>query len=199
MSNLPIILAFDTSAAHCAAVLLRGNDVISRQFEEIGRGQVERLFPLLEEVMGTVKWSDLTAIAIGIGPGNFTGTRIAVSAARGLAMSLNIPAIGVSNFEAGAMVATPDNDKITICIALPREQFGTQVFSAGSPPIALSAPKISTKKTVGPIPFDVENIARFAALRLAQNQPIPRPAPLYLRPADAAPAKIKPPVILDDR
>ena len=45
-------------------------------------------------------WKDFAAIGTGTGPGNFTGTRISVAAARGLAMSLGIPAVGVSRFEA---------------------------------------------------------------------------------------------------
>ena len=62
------------------------------------KGQAERLMPLLEEVLaeGGIGWADLTALAVGTGPGNFTGVRIAVAAARGLALGLGIPAIGVT-------------------------------------------------------------------------------------------------------
>ncbi|MEO0916506.1 MAG: tRNA (adenosine(37)-N6)-threonylcarbamoyltransferase complex dimerization subunit type 1 TsaB [Pseudomonadota bacterium] len=96
------ILAFDTSAAHCAAALLMGDKIVSQRFEEMKKGQAERLFPMLEEVLGEVGavWEELDAVGVGVGPGNFTGIRIAVSAARGLALSLEIPAIGVSGFEA---------------------------------------------------------------------------------------------------
>ncbi len=65
------------------------------------KGQAERLVPLLQQVMdehGAV-WEELDAIGVGTGPGNFTGTRIAVSAARGLALALGIPAVGVTTFE----------------------------------------------------------------------------------------------------
>ncbi len=68
------------------------------------KGQAERLFPLIGEVMAQagLAWSDLDAIGVGIGPGNFTGVRISVAAARGLALSLGIPAIGISATEAAA-------------------------------------------------------------------------------------------------
>lgn len=68
------------------------------------KGQAERLFPLLEELLAEagLSWSDLDAIGVGVGPGNFTGIRISVAAARGLALSLNIPAVGVSATEAVA-------------------------------------------------------------------------------------------------
>lgn len=97
------ILAFDTSAAHCAAALLRDGQIIAR-VEPMSRGQGERLMVLLQEVLDEteINWADLDAIAVGTGPGNFTGIRIAVSAARGLALGLGKPAIGVSNFDAVA-------------------------------------------------------------------------------------------------
>ena len=95
------ILAFDTSAAHCAAALLLPDRVILRD-EPMEKGQAERLVPLLEELLaeGGIGWADLKALAVGTGPGNFTGVRIAVAAARGLALGLKIPAIGVTRLEA---------------------------------------------------------------------------------------------------
>ncbi|MEF9603437.1 tRNA (adenosine(37)-N6)-threonylcarbamoyltransferase complex dimerization subunit type 1 TsaB, partial [Paracoccus sp. PXZ] len=97
-------LGFDTSAAHCAAALLQDDRVLVQRHEDMARGQAERLFPLLEELLAEagVAWRDLSAIGCGIGPGNFTGIRISVAAARGLALSLGIPAVGVSVTEAAA-------------------------------------------------------------------------------------------------
>jgi hypothetical protein len=79
------LLAFDTSAAHCAAALLC-DGVVSVKSESMDKGQAERLMPLLEEVLAEagLDWHDLAAVAVGTGPGNFTGVRIAVAAARGL-------------------------------------------------------------------------------------------------------------------
>jgi len=97
----PTILAFDTSAAHCAAALLCGGQIVAQRHEPMAKGQGERLFALIQQVLddqGAV-WAELDAIAVGTGPGNFTGTRIAVAAARGLALGLGIPAIAVSSFE----------------------------------------------------------------------------------------------------
>ena len=88
MPSDPTILAFDTSAAHCAAALLRDGEIVTSCAEPMTRGQAERLMPLLHEVLalGGCTWADLDAIGVGIGPGNFTGIRISVSAARGLAL-----------------------------------------------------------------------------------------------------------------
>ena len=98
----PLILAFDTSAAHCAAALLSGDRVLEARAEDMAKGQAERLFPMLEEMLARhgAGWRDLAAIGVGIGPGNFTGVRISVAAARGLALSLGVPALGVSRLEA---------------------------------------------------------------------------------------------------
>ena len=65
------------------------------------KGQVENLFPILESLIEkkSISWHELDAIAVGIGPGNFTGIRLSVSAARGIALGLGIPAIAVSSFE----------------------------------------------------------------------------------------------------
>ncbi|MBN8633280.1 MAG: tRNA (adenosine(37)-N6)-threonylcarbamoyltransferase complex dimerization subunit type 1 TsaB, partial [Rhodobacterales bacterium] len=95
------LLAFDTSAAHCAAALLLPDRVIQR-LEPMEKGQAERLVPLLEELLAEagIGWADLKAIAVGTGPGNFTGVRISVAAARGLALGLGIPAVGVTRLEA---------------------------------------------------------------------------------------------------
>ena len=96
------ILAFDTSSAHCGAAVMRGGQIVASTQETMRKGQSERLMPLLEDLMASqgMVWEELDAIAVGTGPGNFTGVRIAVSVARGLRLGLGIPAIGVSSFAA---------------------------------------------------------------------------------------------------
>ena len=193
----PTILAFDTSAAHCAAALLQGDTIITR-IDEMAKGQAEHLMPMLTEVLSDagLTWSDLDAIGVGTGPGNFTGIRISVSAARGLALGLSIPAIGVNGFEALAHgLPLP----ITALIDAPRGSAYLQHFTVDGP----QAPEmivVADHPIDGPIApvlsagDHVANIARVAAERLGQTQP--RPAPLYVRAADAAPPRDPAPVIL---
>ena len=128
MRPKPIILAFDTSAAHCAAALLLGDRVVTR-VDEMAKGQAEHLMPMLEGVLAGegLTWADLDAIGVGIGPGNFTGIRIAVSAARGLALGLGKPAIGVSGFDARAY---GQPRPFTATIPAPRGQSYRQIFLA---------------------------------------------------------------------
>jgi tRNA threonylcarbamoyl adenosine modification protein YeaZ len=210
----PLILAFDTSAAHCAAALLSGDRLLAIRHEEMDKGQAERLIPLLDEVLGEAgaTWSDLAALAVGTGPGNFTGVRIAVAAARGLALSLGIPAIGVTTLDARAFAlprpltvvedarrgevyvytysATPDAARVMPLAGL--ADLGPAPHLAGS---AAGAAAAVAGGTVLPQPVPlVEAIARIAATRIGRDNP--RPAPFYLRGADAAPPSDPPPRIL---
>jgi tRNA threonylcarbamoyladenosine biosynthesis protein TsaB len=215
----PTILAFDTSAAHCAAALLSGGQIEVCRVEEMAKGQAERLMPLLEEVLANagLGWADLDAIGVGIGPGNFTGIRISVSAARGLALALKKPAIGVSSFEALAegtdgpvlasvgarggtsylqLLDTPfTSDPVMIEYdSVPRTMRRADVACIGH------AARELARQTGGlhaPPRFPtVEAIARATARKLTSGQPQPRPAPLYVRAADAAPPRDPAPVIL---
>ncbi|TQS73442.1 tRNA (adenosine(37)-N6)-threonylcarbamoyltransferase complex dimerization subunit type 1 TsaB [Rhodobacteraceae bacterium] len=228
MPTEPLILGFDTSAAHCAAALLRADKVLATRHEDMKRGQAERLMPLLQDVLQDAghSWRDLDAIAVGIGPGNFTGIRIAVSAARGLALARKIPAVGVSSFEVMAEHATISGEEgALICIPAPRDQVYLQLFDAHGPrakpvqidpaapdgalgvlgatqvvgamadPIA-QALGITQAKTVD-ISRIALHIAQIAARKLATGQTIARAAPLYIRPADAAPPSDPPPKVLD--
>jgi tRNA threonylcarbamoyladenosine biosynthesis protein TsaB len=200
--RLNCILAFDTSAAHCAAALLCGDRIILRH-EAMAKGQAERLMPLLEEMLveAGIGWTALRAIGVGTGPGNFTGVRISVAAARGLALGLGIPAIGVSALEA---MALGHMRPVNVMIDARRDEVYVQSFTDSGPgPARLMAaaagPSALSGDVVGlggadPLYPLAEAIARIAASRLGEIQP--RPAPFYLRGADAAPSSDPPPVIL---
>jgi len=189
VSDTPV-LAFDTSAAHCAVALLLGDRIVA-QVEDMGRGQAERLMPLVQELLDSegAALSAIGRIGVGIGPGNFTGIRISVSLARGLALGLGIPAIGVSTLEALRGFSAIN----TAAVAGPRETAYVQTGQA--------TPKILPHEDV---PVGAEWLSDAGVLvgsiaRLAQTAPLdgPAPAPLYLKPADAAPARDAPPVILE--
>ncbi len=196
MPSDPLILAFDTSAAHCAAALLRGDKTLVARVEGMKRGQAERLMSLLEEVLaeGGLTWTDLDAIGVGTGPGNFTGIRISVSAARGLALGLGIPAVGVTGFESLGLSAP---DGALPAIPAPRDHVYIR-RSAKAPELL----PVNDAKEIAPLylPEDgtetVIAIARIAAERHLNT--VNPPAPFYIRPADAAPSRDVPPVLLDE-
>lgn len=210
-----ITLGFDTSGAHCAATLLDGDRVLATRHEEMTKGQAERLFPLLDEMLAGAdrSWQQIDRIGVGIGPGNFTGIRIAVSAARGLALSLDIPAIGVATFDAlaldlpagtFALVKAPQQ-KVYIQRVDPTnpgtprliqlDDLRSQDLPDGATWVGDHADHCAATLSgtaIAPRHALSDAIARIAATA-APSEP---PAPLYLRPADAAPSRDTPPVIV---
>lgn len=189
------ILAFDTASAHCAACLIAGEKIVVR-IDPMAKGQAEHLMPMLEEVLADndLTWADLDAIGVGTGPGNFTGIRISVSAARGLALGLDIPAVGITHLEAQVHGL---NRPVVAQVSAPRGQvylqsFADDVGDAALFPMddqrALNAPTIITPETM------IQNIAELARDRA--NHTTDRPAPYYVRAADAAPPRDAAPVIL---
>jgi tRNA threonylcarbamoyl adenosine modification protein YeaZ len=186
------ILVFDTSAAHCAAALLCGDDLVALRVEDMARGQGERIMGLLEEVLAGagLGWRDLSALGVGTGPGNFTGIRISVSAARGLALGLGVPAIGVTTLEA---LAHGMPRPVEVALPAPRDRVYRQRFAvAGPQDIRLETGAADAPDWAATLAA----MARIAARRLVQGGSIARPAPCYARPADAAPSREPGPVIL---
>ncbi|MCO4846920.1 MAG: tRNA (adenosine(37)-N6)-threonylcarbamoyltransferase complex dimerization subunit type 1 TsaB [Yoonia sp.] len=221
------ILAFDTSLPHCAAAFLC--DVsIYKMTEDIARGQAERLVPLLEAVLGhsNADWDSLDLIAVGTGPGNFTGIRIAVSAARGLGLGLGIPVMGVSMFDTARWhFGVGEGPSEIVSLPAPRGQAYVQHFRYGKPTappsiihpdnlpndlqyplntvvIGHEAEKLcvagrGSHWQEGSVDNVAENIARAADRRWDYGKWEPDPAaPLYVRAADAAPPRDAPPTIL---
>ncbi|MEE2859754.1 MAG: tRNA (adenosine(37)-N6)-threonylcarbamoyltransferase complex dimerization subunit type 1 TsaB [Pseudomonadota bacterium] len=195
-----ITLGNDTSAAHCAAALLRGDRLLAQRHEEMAKGQAERLMPMVAELLAEAGmcWHDLSVIGVGTGPGNFTGIRVAVAAARGLSLALGIPAVGVGTHEALA-VGLPKPCRIVI----PGRagEIVWQDFAAPDEAESGSRPRQAAAGALPPGPAPAapvvalaEGVARVALSRADRSGP--RPAPIYLRPADAAPARDAPPVIL---
>jgi len=130
-SELPH-LALDTSGPH-VAVHLTGQGIVNR-FVPMERGQAERLPEICVEVLGAagLGWRDLGSVSVGVGPGNFTGVRIAVAFARGLALGLDIPAVGVTGFEvAHPGVRLPG--RVLVSLQAPRDQVYVQDFVDGAP------------------------------------------------------------------
>ncbi len=183
------LLAFDTTGPYCAAALLRGGKIVAAVAEPMAHGQAERLFGILMPLLrdAGMALSDLAAIGVGTGPGNFTGIRIGVSAARGLALALDVPAIGVTAFEAAALDAPRPCWAV---VTAPRGTVFAQRMDCGAPAhldapavAALDAPVLRLD-ALEPVAI-ARRVALIAASRM--ERPQPRPAPLYVRDADAAP------------
>ena len=88
-----MILAIDSASAACTAALLTGDgELIAERHEEIGRGHAERLMPMVAELIGQ---HIPTQILVGVGPGSFTGLRVAIAAAHGMAIGWSVPLVRV--------------------------------------------------------------------------------------------------------
>lgn len=215
------LLAFDTSGPFCSVALWRDGRVTSETHADMARGQAEALMPMIADLMteAGVGRRHLTCIGVGIGPGNFTGLRISVAAARGLSLALGIPAIGVSSFEVLLTAAGLPQGSCLLSLPAPREQvylhqsLNGQLTGNGwqTDPKAASA---DVSQVIGEqaeaiaraiggaqaqslaLPRTAPLIAECAARRFETGNPTDRPAPLYIRPADAAPSKHAAPVRL---
>ena len=192
------VLAFDTSAAHCAAALLFGDDLIVVKALEMQKGQAEHLVPLIQEVIAQAgkTLADIDLIGVGIGPGNFTGIRISVSLARSLSLSLDRPALGVDSFAASYF---GHSGAARVIVPGPQDKVYLKDYPAnGDLPALVEQTSLGRtgSKIIGRVGprFLVTNIAKIAtAAEEPNNTP---PAPLYIKPPDAAPARDSAPVLL---
>ena len=188
------VVVFDTSNQYIAAALYRGKQEVQSIIEFMPRGQAERLMSLLNELLerASLDWPDISKIGVCTGPGNFTGIRIAVSAARGLALGLEIPAIGISSFEA-TLLGYGDEE----LALLPANEGFYYVGSGPKNAKFLSEDEIGSDSTryVHKATPEIQ-LKNIALLTIKKETNFSRPTPCYIKPADAAPSSSKVPNLL---
>ena len=110
------LLAIETATESCSAALLSDGRLWVRS-ELAPRRHAELLLPMCEDLLAEagLRRSDLDAIAVGRGPGAFTGVRLAISAAQGIALALGLPVVAVSSLAALAM-QSPDNGAAILAV-----------------------------------------------------------------------------------
>ncbi len=143
-----MILAFDTSTAACTAALLEPDGrVVASRDEVIGRGHAERLVPMIDEMLdGHVP----SRILVGVGPGSFTGLRVGIAAAHGLAIGWRVPLAGMNSLALLAASAPPGEGKVAAALAGGHGELFVQTFdrkklSASGPVQSLSPPAAAMK------------------------------------------------------
>lgn len=196
-----MILAIDTSTAACTAALFDGGgDCIGRSDEVIGRGHAERLVPMIAELLGGRR---ADSILVGVGPGSFTGIRVGIAAARGMAIGWGAEAKGMASLALLAAGAVADGDVAAALEGGHGELFVQQFDAALAPLTPLlnlspegAAAEISADLVVGPGAARlvaargwgtaVDALPAAAdALRLPASQRGLVPKPVYARAPDA--------------
>ncbi len=205
-----IVLAIDTCLGACSVAVVSDGRTVAAASEPMTRGHQERLAPMAREVMlrAGLDFAALDRIAVTVGPGSFTGLRVGLAFAKGLALALGKPCIGVGTLEAlAATVAEPG--PLAVVIDSGRGQVYLQTFKADralSPPQVLSLVEAGSRLAElnggvlsGPgaallsdvaSAFETRPVATpdpAAVARLAMSASVAPPTPLYLRPPDAKP------------
>ncbi len=115
-------LAIDTALGACSVCVYDGDPgmPVAIETEEMATGHAEALMPMIEQVMARTpgRFASLSRIAVSIGPGSFTGLRIGISAARGLALAAGRPGVGVSTLAAYAAPLIRASDPGVIAVAI---------------------------------------------------------------------------------
>lgn len=144
------ILAIDCAHGDCSAALSDGEKIISEIDEQMERGQAERLIPMVRDVLkqADASFADINVVAVTTGPGSFTGVRVGLAAADGIAMAAGLPMIGVSVLDVLARKAArcfPEIKKLCLILETKRDDYYVQCFENGVPvtsPAALTAEEI---------------------------------------------------------
>jgi len=138
--HLRRLLAFDCSGASCSAAVLIDGRIAAERFAAMERGQAEALLPMIQAVMAEagIDWPGIDAIATTVGPGSFTGVRLGLSAARGLALAAERPIVALTAFEAVVAGLAPDGRPTAVVIDSRRgpvfaQRFTPDLVRAGEP------------------------------------------------------------------
>lgn len=124
-----MLLAFDTSSAACTAALFDGTGrCIAKADEVIGRGHAERLVPMIAELMDG---RAAASILVGVGPGSFTGIRVAIAAAHGLAIGWGAELTGMSSLALIAAGARTSGE-VTVAVLGGHGELFVQQFDGSS-------------------------------------------------------------------
>jgi tRNA threonylcarbamoyl adenosine modification protein YeaZ len=125
-----MLLVIDSATTACSVALVEGSHVVDERHEVVGRGHAERLIPMIEELLAGRRPS---AILVDCGPGSFTGVRVGLAAAHGLAIGGGVPLTGYSSM---AAIAAMGADAESVGVALHAGHGQLFVQSYGPGPIA---------------------------------------------------------------
>lgn len=215
------VLAIDTALEACSAALLDTHEtaLIASKSRPMTRGHAEALVPLIAEMMAqtAIDFSHIDRFAVTTGPGSFTGLRVGIAAARGMALAAGKPVVGLTTLAALAAPLIAEDDKLGVAAAIDarHDNVYLQVFGANGRTLvqprllsvaeAVRAANGEPVRLVGsgaalmaaawpkhsaPLSVDARrapDIAWVARLGAAASEGSAPPKPLYLRAPDAQP------------
>ncbi len=208
-----IVLAIDTCLSACSVAVVEHDRMLASASEPMTRGHQERLAPLARDVMRAagLGFASIDRIGVTVGPGSFTGLRVGLAFAKGLALALGRPCVGVGALEALAGALASDGLRAAV-IDAGRGRVFLQIFDREAAIVAPDSLEITTAAArlaelvqggdltmTGPGAALLSAAAPHASLvdqpapsplviaRLAARAPVAPPRPLYLRAPDAKP------------
>jgi tRNA threonylcarbamoyladenosine biosynthesis protein TsaB len=185
-----LILAIDTALDACAASLLDSDagKLIAQESQAMKRGHAEALMPLIARVMkdAGVAFASLDRIAVTTGPGSFTGLRVGLSAARGIALAANKPVVGLTTLTAYAAPIVSQNGEQPVISAIDARHDQVYFQAVSGDGGSLIRPRVaSIEEALGASRFGAPHLVGNAAKILADRWPADAPPPFKV---DAQPA-----------
>jgi tRNA threonylcarbamoyladenosine biosynthesis protein TsaB len=182
-----LILAIDTALDACSAAVLdtAQNKMLAQESQAMKRGHAEALMPLVARVMkeSGVAFDSLDRIVATTGPGSFTGLRVGLSAARGIALAAGKPVVGVTTLTAYAAPAVSEAGEHPIISAIDarHDHVYLQVVSGNGG--ALVSPRVApVAEALDAARFGAPHLVGNAAKILAERWPADAPPPVRVDP-----------------
>jgi len=142
-----LVLAIDTALGACAAAILDTADdrMLASESLPMTRGHAEALMPLLSRLMKTagLAFRHLDRVAVTSGPGSFTGLRVGIAAARGLALAIGKPAVGISTLGAYAAPYIDADKTVAVVVAIDARHQHVYLHVFGPGGQSLASPRLA--------------------------------------------------------
>ena len=185
-----LILAIDTALDACAAGVLDSvaGRLIAQESQPMKRGHAEALMPLIARVIeqSGIAFVALDRIAVTTGPGSFTGLRVGLSAARGIALAANKPVVGLTTLTAYAAPLVSENCEHPIISAIDARHDHVYLQAVSGNGSSLIRPRLaSIEEALGAARFGAPHLVGNAARILADRWPAQEPPPFTVDPQPA--------------
>ena len=185
-----LILAIDTALDACAAGVLDtvAGRLIAQELQAMKRGHAEALMPLIARVIeqSGIAFAALDRIAVTTGPGSFTGLRVGLSAARGIALAANKPVVGLTTLTAYAAPLVSENCEHPIISAIDARHDHVYLQAVSGNGSSLIRPRLaSIEEALGAARFGAPHLVGNAAKILADRWPAQALPPFKVDPQPA--------------